>query len=590
MKKILLTFVTLTWKYRIRLFISAFLISGGLLLVSFLPFSKESPAPVPSRPVMCASTLSKEVLRNLDTTRQIAPLLKGLGDHTMTVTSSSEEAKKFFNQGLTLYYGFNHLEAFRSFKEAARLDPNFALSYWGQAMCLGPNINAPMDPSDGKTVYAAVVKAQSLKGHVSAKEKMLIDAVAKRYTEEAPADRTHLDQAYADEMKKAAEKFPADADVLSLYAEAMMDQHPWDYWQKDGTPKTWTPDILTTIEKAFALNAEHPGAHHLYIHAYEASSTPGRATRSADLLGKLVPAAGHLVHMPSHIYIRTGRYKDGVAVNQKAIKMDEEYLTQCKAGGFYPLILYPHNIHFLWACATLDGQSAQAVKAADLLAAKQDLELMVQPAWNYLQQFYATPYFVRVRFGRWDEILLMEKPDDRLSYANGMYRYARAIAFSRKNNSARATAELQELKKITWAPSLDSGNMLGLNSIKHVLRIAEKVTEGELAAASKNYEQAIASLKEAVRLEDELLYQEPYDWHHPARQVLGDILLEAGDAAQAEKYFREDLQMFAGNGWSLTGLSTALKRQGKTKEAEQTDKELKKSFARADIQLKTARF
>jgi tetratricopeptide (TPR) repeat protein len=570
----------------------ALLILIGILSICFVPSLKKSRTfePVSGKPVsMCASVFSRDAIRALDTTRQIAPLLKGLGDYSMNVTSTSAAAKDFFDQGLTLYYGFNHLEAFRSFKEAARLDRDFAMAYWGQAMCLGPNINAAMDPADGKVVYEAVLKANTLVNTVSEKEKFLIQAVASRYTEAAPANRAHLDQAYADAMKKAVVKFQEDPDVITLYAEALMDLHPWDYWLKNGQAQSWTPEILSTIEKALALHPAHPGANHLYVHAYEASGSPDKATRSADLLRDLVPAAGHLVHMPSHIYIRTGRYEDGVITNQQAIKTDEAYLAQCKAEGFYPLILYPHNIHFLWACATLDGQSAQAIKAADLLAAKQNFERMLDPVWSSLQHFYATPYYARVRFGKWDEILRLEKPDARLKYANAIFRYARAIAYIRKNKLQQALAEWNELKKITHDPSMADEKILGVNSTVQVLQIATLVTEGELAAAVKDYTNAIGKLKEALRLEDALLYQEPYDWHHPVRQILGDVLLEAGDAQQAERYFREDLQLFSNNGWALTGLKLALEKQGKQGEAQKVGARLTKSFARADVRLKTAR-
>lgn len=569
------------------------LLGTGVLLTSFLSSLSDSQTALSAlvNPMaMCASASSKEVIRKMDTTRQMAPLLKNLGNYTMDVTSVSAEAKKFFDQGLTLYYGFNHLEAFRSFKEAARLDPGFAMAYWGQAMCLGPNINAPMDPADGKTVYDAVVRAKSLTEVVSDKEKLLIYAVAERYTEEAPADRTQLDQAYAKAMAQAVQKFPADPDVVTLYAEALMDLHPWDYWLKDGTAQPWTMEILKTIDQAIELYPTHPGANHLTIHAYEASANPGKATRSADLLRNLVPAAGHLVHMPSHIYIRTGRYNDGVIANQKAVKTDEAYLSQCEAGGFYPLILYPHNIHFLWACATLDGQSVQAIKAADLLAAKQDFNLMIDPAWNSLQHFYATPYYARVRFGKWDEILRMEKPDARLKYANAIFSYARAMAYIRKNKMDKAVTELIALKKIVNDPLMADEKILGINSTIQVLQIAMLVTEGELAAAAKDYTTAVEKLEQALKLEDALLYQEPYDWHHPVRHILGDVLLSAGDAQQAERYFREDLLLFADNGWSLTGLKAALEKQGKLVEAKATEKRLQQSFARADVRLVSARF
>lgn len=563
----------------------------GLMLIGFFPPPQADESQETKRPIACATNANqREVVQRMDTTRQMAPLLDGLGNYQMTVSTSSDEARKFFNQGLTLCYGFNHLEAFRSFKEAARLDPTFAMAYWGQAMSLGPNINAAMDPADGKVVYEAVQKAQQFADKTSPKEKALIRAVGKRYAKEAPVNRQPLDQAYADEMEKIAGQFPGDVDVVTLYAESLMDLHPWDYFLKDGTPQPWTARILETIERAMALDKSHAGANHLYIHAYEASATPDRATRSADLLRDLVPAAGHLVHMPSHIYIRTGRYADGVLANQKAIQADEDYFAKCTVQGFYPLVLYPHNIHFLWACATLDGQSQVAIKAADLLAAKQNFNLMIDPTWSSLQHFYATPYYTRVRFGKWDELLRLEKPDERLKYANGIWHYGRAIAFVRKAQMQKSLEELNALKKIVSDPVIANEKILGVNSMAHVLNIAANVVEGEQAAAQKDYALAIQKLKEALRLEDQLLYQEPYDWHHPVRQVLGDVFLEAGRAAEAETYFREDLFMFANNGWALTGLKKALEQQGKGKEASETARLLQVSFSRADMTLTRARF
>ena len=574
----------------IRTYISLLLVmAGGLALISFLPGPTDNTRT--NRPQLCLTQADRQqVLKRMDTTRQVAPLLKGLGNYAMRVTTTSEQARLFFNQGFTLYYGFNHLEAFRSFKEAARLDPNFAMAYWGQAMSLGPNINAAMDLADGQVVYQAVLKAVQLAPGVSEREQALIRAVSQRYSAEAPVNRSALDLAYADAMASAAQQFPSDVDVITLYAEALMDLHPWDYFLKDGTPQPWTAQILATIERAIALDNDHPGANHLYIHAYEASTQPGKAMKSADLLRTLVPAAGHLVHMPSHIYIRTGRYNDGVIANKKAVKTDEEYLAQCKAEGFYPLVLYPHNIHFLWACATLDGQSREAIQAADLLAAKQKFDLMLDPTWKSLQHFYATPYYARVRFGKWDEILRLEQPDERLVYANGIWRYARAIAFTRKGKTEQANGELAALQKLAADESIVNEKILGINGMAHVLNIAILVTKGELAAAAKDHAKAIEHLKEAVKLEDALLYQEPYDWHHPVRQVLGDVLLEAGDAVQAEKYFREDLYLFANNGWSLTGLARALELQGKADEAKATRAALKESFARADVKLTRVRF
>jgi tetratricopeptide (TPR) repeat protein len=557
-----------------------------LALESFLNKPAIVPAPALS---LCGAVSNKTVIKLMDTTRQIVPLFKGLGDHAMKVTSHSDHAKKFFNQGLNLYYGFNHLEAYRSFKEAARLDPAMAMAYWGQALSLGPNINAAMDPADVSVVFEAITKAGSLKSKSSPLEQALIEALSKRYTDQAPTDRSPLDKAYAESMQKVAAAYPDEVDVASLCTEALMDVHPWDYWKKDGSPQSWTAEITSMIDRAIALKGTHPGANHLAIHVYEASSNPGRALPMADRLESLMPGVGHIVHMPSHIYIRTGRYRDGTEINKRAVKVDEEYIRQFEATGIYPLMYYPHNIHFLWATASLEGDSKAAIQAADLLATKQDDKYLREPGWSVLQHYRLTPLYARVRFGKWDELLSMSCPVPGAPYPEAIWSYAKGIALIRQGRMNEAVDELARIDELCRDSSLDNERIGGINSVLSVMKIASKVLEGELAAAKKDYKKSITALKEAVEMEDALTYQEPYDWHQPVRQVLGAVLLDANQPAEAEKYLREDLKMFANNGWALTGLKVSLDRQNKTAESRQTSDLIKKAFSRADVKITTSR-
>lgn len=572
----------------------AYLVLAGVLtcvvvLQSFQSVPSAVFDAVPAPPAACGSPSNKFILRLMDTTRQLTPLLKGLGNYSMNIPAADAKARKFFDQGLNLYYGFNHLEAFRSFKEAARLDPAFAMAYWGQALTLGPNINAAMDAADAATVFAAVQKAQALKAGASERDQMLIDAIAKRYTEEAPADRTPLDKAYADAMREVASKFPNDPDVITLFTESLMDLHPWDYWHKDGSPKEWTLEITKYIDRALAININHPGANHLVLHVYEASAYPEKAMASADRLESLMPGAGHMVHMPSHIYIRTGRYADGTKVNERAVKQDEAYIEQCDATGIYPLMYYPHNIHFIWACASLEGNGKQAIEAADRLAEKTDTKLLRTPGWAVLQHYKLTPLYARVRFGKWDDLLAASNPVEGAKYPEAITAYARGLAYARKGNGRSANNELLSLRILCEDSSLEQEKIIGINSVLSVMKIAERVLTGEVAASEGRYDEAIAALKTAATMEDALIYQEPYDWHQPVRQVLGSVLLEAGKPAEAERYFREDLKMFKDNGWSLTGLKASLIKQGKQKDAKEVDAKLRKAFARADVRPTSAR-
>jgi tetratricopeptide (TPR) repeat protein len=537
---------------------------------------------------ICGTPGARTILKIMDTTVQMAPLMENLGKYGMKVTTDSKRAQLFFNQGINLYYGFNHLEAYRSFKEAARLDPDCAMAYWGQALSLGPNINLPMDPADTETVYKALQKAMALKSKASAMEQSLINALTKRYTAEALKDRKPLDEAYANAMEEVVKQFPQHADVKTLYAEALMDLHPWDFW-KNGKAQPWTARPVALINDVVSVYPNHPGANHLNIHILEASPEPEKAAASADKLLDLVPGSGHLVHMPSHIYIRLGRYLDGVESNERAVKTDEEYIAQCKVQGVYPLFYYPHNYHFLLACAQMAGMNNKSALTAEALKKSIPVEMLTIPDFVTLQHWYAMPWYNMVRFGKWNEILQIEEPVDSLKYVKSVWHYARGMAYTRTNKLDQAKAELISLKKAVADPFMEN-TIGGFNSFKNVLSIGQHILEGEIEASQKNYEKAIQLLAKAVEIEDNLLYQEPPDWYHPARQVLGGILLDANKPALAEQRFREDLNQYRKNGWSLFGLYQSLQAQGKKNEAIEVKKEFDRAFAKADVTLKSVRY
>lgn len=538
---------------------------------------------------LCGSPGARTILKIMDTTQQMAPLLTNLGDYAFIVSTTNQRAQLFFNQGINLYYGFNHLEAFRSFKEVARLDPQCAMAYWGQALSLGPNINLPMDPADTKTVYDAVQKSLSLISNASPKEQALIKALSMRYTKEALEDRKPLDQAYADEMERARNQFSDDLDVATLSAEAMMDLHPWDYW-KDYEPQPWTNETVNLLAKVIATKEDHPGANHLNIHILEASPNPDAAAASADRLRYLVPGAGHLVHMPSHIYIRVGRYIEGVEANERAVKTDMDYITQCNVQGVYPLLYYPHNYHFLLACAQMAGMEKKSMATALELQKNVPVELMNVPDFVTFQHWYVMPWYTMVRFGNWNDIMKIPKPADSLLYVNAAWHYVRGTALTRMHKVKEATDELTQLKELVALPAMANMTIAGFNSFEKVLSIGRDILEGELLAEQKNYAKAIPILKSAVTTESRLLYQEPPDWFMPSRQVLGSVLLEAKKPKEAEENFREDLKLYRDNGWSLLGLAQSLEAQGNNKEAAEVRKKLTKAFTKSDVKPKTARF
>jgi tetratricopeptide (TPR) repeat protein len=534
-------------------------------------------------PMSCAPQLSDA---DWYTSGTPAPLFEGMDILHYPITTKNEEAQKYFNQGLLFSYGFNHAEAARSFYQAARLDSSCAMCYWGYAFVLGPNYNAGMDPDHYQKAYDAIRKAMAMAGSCTPKEEALIKAMATRYTKEAPEDRKLLDSAFMEAMKIVLHTFPEDVDIASIYAESLMDMHPWDLWEKNGTPKPWTPEIIKAIELAIKLNPKHPGGHHYYIHALEASPYPEKAIPSANVFDQeLAPRAGHLVHMPSHIYINTGDYHLGSVANINALKEDSTYVTQCHAQGAYPLAYYPHNYHFLAACATLEGKSTWAIDAANKMAKHVNHKGMLIPELATLQHYYTIPYFINVKFGKWKDILMSPPPDTSLLYPSSIRHYARGMAYLGLKEIEKAKLELDRLKHMAKDDTLKVLTIWEINSLFTVVDIAQKVLEGEWLAGTGKMNESITLLKEAAVLEDQLNYNEPPDWFFSVRHHLGAVLLSAGKPEEAITTYLEDLQTFPRNGWALSGLTQAYKDAQQISKAADAEAKFKEAWANADVKL-----
>jgi len=519
-------------------------------------------------------------------TAPLAPKLTGLGKlaHPIT-TTHNPESQAFFAQGMNLLYGFNHPEAVRAFRESARLDPDNAMAWWGQALALGPNLNLPMQPEAIAPAWASMQKALTLRDRGSPVERALIEALAVRYSSDPKTDRAMLDRAYADAMAKVAAAHPEQLGVATLYADALMNTSPWNYWTPDGQPRADTPIIIHTLESVLAANPEHPGALHLYIHAVEARD-PGQAEGAADRLRPLMPGAGHLVHMPSHVYMQVGRYADAYAVNVDAARADENYLTQCRAQGIYPLLYYPHNLHFqVWA-ATFEGRSAVALADARKLAGHSHLEPEV---FGLPELFELQPLFVLARFGKWDEVLKEPQPPAPARLMNALWHYARGLAYQHQGKSPLAGGELKALRAIAAEPGLKDKYTAFAPTLR-LITIAEQILAAEIAAGNRRFDEAIARLQRAVLLQDGLMYNEPPDWYFPVRHYLGAVLLEAGLPQEAEAVYWQDLALYRENGFSLLGLQKALEAQGRTGEAAGFAERQRKAFARADVQLTSSRY
>lgn len=513
--------------------------------------------------------LSENVREALRPSAALAPRLSGLGPLHVPVTTKVEGAQEFFDQGMRLIYGFNHFEALRSFQEVARLDPDCAMAYWGQALALGPNLNDPLPPaSREQDADRAIRKAVELAGQggLSEREGALIEALATRHAADGADRRGALNVAYADASRAVAARFPDDPDVLTLCADAVMNTSPWNYWSGDGRPRAFTAEVVAMLEDVIRRWPDHAGAHHLYMHAVEASSAPERGLPSADRLGAIAPGAGHLVHMPSHIYIRVGQYLDAIEVNRRAVEADDTYLAASHAQGLYPLGYAGHNIHFLYAAALWAGQSEVALTAADDLVARGRIH-------GSIEHFDTSPLWARIRFGRWDEILTRPAPPEGQPYHRGVWHYARGLAYVANSQDDRAERELSRLDAIAAQPELETVSSFVVpttydNSVGAVLDIVAVVLRGELAASRGDFDAAIAHLDRAVRLQSNLAYTEPENLIIPVRQYLGAALLRAGRADEAAAVYWDDLRAHPENGWSLLGLSQALEAQGKAEEAQ----------------------
>ncbi|NMH26752.1 tetratricopeptide repeat protein [Flavobacterium silvaticum] len=518
-----------------------------------------------------------------------APFFKGLDGIHFPVSTKNPEVQKYIDQGLMLSFGFNHAEAARSFFEATRQDSLCAMGYWGFAYVLGPNYNGGMEKDNFERAFEAVNKAKKHSVHCTPKEKDLIEALSHRYSNDTTLTRKSLDSTYADAMRKVYKKYPDDATIGSLFAESIMDIHPWDLWKKDGQPQPWTHEIIQVLEKCLSAEPNHAGANHFFIHAQEMSHHPEAADASAKLLEHLVPGSGHLLHMPSHIYIRTGRYHDGVVTNRKAVDADDTYLDACHAQGAYPLAYYPHNHHFISACATLDGESKMALESANATARHAHKKLLRDPAWATLQHYYSIPWYVEVKLGKWNEIRNSKQPEKDLKYPSVIWNYAQGMASLSENKTDIAKKHLSEIRTIMTDPKLKDLTIWGINNLYDLCEIAAKTLEGEICASEKNYTKAITLLTEAVAEEDALNYDEPPDWFFSVRHNLGAVLIDARKYDDAIKVYEADLKTFRKNGWALKGLMNAYEKKQDKKMYLQTETKFNEAWKYADISIKSSR-
>jgi tetratricopeptide (TPR) repeat protein len=488
-----------------------------------------------------------------------ATLMSGLGDLHHPVSTSNPQAQQFFDQGLRLIYAFNHDEAGHSFQRAAELDPKLAMAYWGIAEAVGPNYNDPASDDRFKAAHDAIQKALDLSGNGSAIEKAYIEAMAKRFPGDPKADRRKAAEDYRDAMREVVKQYPDDLDAATLFAESGMNLHPWGLWHPDGTPEAGTEEIVSTLESVIRRDPNHLGAIHYYIHSVEASRSPERALAGANRLATLAPAAGHIVHMPAHVYIRTGDYDAAVKTNQKAATADEAYIKASGAQGIYPMMYYSHNLHFIAMCSAMNGNYAESKKAADMLAAHVAPAVTDMPP---LEGFMTIPMAVEVRFHRWSDILTAKPPDPAMKVSTVFYHFARGMALAATGKVADAEAEHKLVSEAEQATPEDVVFAMPVNNkAKDILKIAKNVLGAKIALAKNDNEGAINMLRQAVVVQDSLKYDEPPDWFFPVRESLGAVLLSSGNAVEAEKVFRDDLDRNPRNPRSLFGLREALKAQ-----------------------------
>lgn len=512
--------------------------------------------------------------------KQPYTLIAGLGSHHHLVSTENPEAQKFFDQGLNLIYAFNHDEAVRSFQHAAELDPQLAMAYWGIALGVGANINLDIDPDRERVAYQTIQQALALSSKASIPEQNYIAALAKRYSNDPHANLHQLALDYTKAMVALAKRYPDDLDAATLYAESLMDLHPWQLWSHDGKPQADTEEIVAVLESVLQRDPDHPGANHYYIHAVEASLSPERALKSAQRLETLVPAAGHLVHMPSHIYFRVGNYERAMLANQRAIAQDNIYIKNNKVQGIYSLMYYNHNIHFLMVASSMAGRYQDAVQAADKLVTN---AASINPYLPMLEGFLGNKMLIQLRFGDWDAVLKTPVPDAKLPTTNALWHFARGMADAATDNledSADESSALQVAKQTIPAEAT-----IGFSPANSILNIATKVLDAKIARSKHDYESAIKLLQQAVAVEDGLKYVEPPDWYFPTREALGGVLLAKGDYATAEKVFRADLEKYPHNGRSLFGLQASLQAQRKDDAVKLVQTEFATAWQHSDIQL-----
>jgi tetratricopeptide (TPR) repeat protein len=514
------------------------------------------------------------------------PLFDGLGDLHHPVSTTSKPAQRYFDQGLRLLFGFNHREAIRSFRSAAYLDPQCAMAHWGVAYACGPHVNKPMDASDTTNAWAALQLAVANKARGSAKKQAYITALEKRYQAAHHDDRSALDQAFATAMRELAKQYPDDLDVQVLFAESLMNTMPWDYWTRDRTPKPETEEVIATLRFVMTRNPAHPGANHFYIHAVEAGPNPELGLPAADRLRATITGAGHLVHMPSHIYMRVGQYADAVTANELAVKADRSYIRHCRALGFYPGVYYPHNLHFLWWAQLMEGRSQDALRTAEQAA-----EYAVDNYCGPKKAFEAPrlrhlPWLTLTRFGQWDAILALPQPPNTNDFLvdRALWHFTRGLACVAKGDAAGAAREHAELAAIAAS---DEARALSspVFPVADTLGVSAHWLAGRVAGAKGDAPGMIQHLEKAVTAADAMPYMEPAYWPIPVRPALGAALLRSGQAARAEQVFREDLQQWPRNAWALLGLAQSLRQQGRTQSADLVQREFDAAWQRADVKL-----
>lgn len=513
----------------------------------------------------------------------------GLGDTHRAITTSSPQAQKYFDQGLRFMWAFNHDEATRSFARAATIDPHCASCYWGVSLSVGPNYNLPFMVNErAKVAVEALRKAAENAQRATPVERALISALAKRYPTAQPLDPSTIRPVlveYAAAMKTVAQQYPQDLDVQTLYAESLMNINAWKLWDAQGKPGPDTNLIVATLESVLARDAHHPGANHYYVHAIEASPHPEKAVDSAERLKSAMPGAGHLVHMPSHIFQRLGRYEDAAEANRKAATADDVYRSRAEPPDYYPMYTV-HNYQFLAYSAAMEGRKAETLAATDRSRELISDEMLISmPGGDW---YVAELYAARVRFGLWDDLLAMPAPNPKLPGLTAGYLYGRGVAFAAKGRTSEARTALGELQKL--ATSIPADTPAGQNTLRSVLDIAIPIVQAHIAAAQQRPQEAIASLQQAAEAEDRIGYDEPKNWFFPARHLLGAHLLKAGKAQDAESVYREDLRQNPANGWALFGLSAALKNQGKTAEAATVAQQFATAWKHADVKLVASAF